>query len=158
MTYQEQYDSPLGMLTMTSKGESLTELRFSEKSLTTLTPIVPVLDATRRWLDSYFKGEKPDFTPQMAPFGTLFQRRVWTELLSIPYGQTVTYGDIARRIDCKSAQAVGCAVGRNPIAIIIPCHRVVGSNGSLTGYAYGLERKRQLIMSEQKILNYGKQS
>ena len=158
MTYQEQYDSPLGMLTMTSNGESLTELRFSEKSLTTLTPIVPVLDATRRWLDSYFKGEKPDFTPQMTPFGTLFQRRVWTELLSIPYGQTVTYGDIARRIDCKSAQAVGCAVGRNPIAIIIPCHRVVGSNGSLTGYAYGLERKRQLIMSEQKILNYGKQS
>ena len=158
MTYQEQYDSPLGMLTMTSNGESLTELRFSEKSLTTLTPIVPVLDATRRWLDSYFKGEKPDFTPQVTPFGTLFQRRVWTELLSIPYGQTVTYGDIARRIDCKSAQAVGCAVGRNPIAIIIPCHRVVGSNGSLTGYAYGLERKRQLIMSEQKILNYGKQS
>lgn len=155
MTYQEQYDSPLGMLTMTSNGESLTELRFSEKSLTTLTPIVPVLDATRRWLDSYFKGEKPDFTPQVTPFGTLFQRRVWTELLSIPYGQTVTYGDIARRIDCKSAQAVGCAVGRNPIAIIIPCHRVVGSNGSLTGYAYGLERKRQLIMLEQKTHNYG---
>lgn len=155
MTYQEQYDSPLGMLTMTSNGESLTELRFSEKSLTTLTPIVPVLDATRRWLDSYFKGEKPDFTPQVASFGTLFQRRVWTELLSIPYGQTVTYGDIARRIDCKSAQAVGCAVGRNPIAIIIPCHRVVGSNGSLTGYAYGLERKRQLIMLEQKTHNYG---
>ncbi len=155
MTYQEQYDSPLGMLTMTSNGESLTELRFSEKSLTTLTPIVPVLDATRRWLDSYFKGEKPDFTPQVTPFGTLFQRRVWTELLSIPYGQTVTYGDIARRIDCKSAQAVGCAVGRNPIAIIIPCHRVVGSNGSLTGYAYDLECKRQLIMLEQKTHNYG---
>ena len=155
MTYQEQYDSPLGLLTITSDGESLTELRFSEKSLTTLTPIVPVLDATRRWLDSYFKGEKPDFTPQVTPFGTLFQRRVWTELLSIPYGQTVTYGDIARRIDCKSSQAVGCAVGRNPIAIIIPCHRVVGSNGSLTGYAYGLERKRQLIMLEQKTHNYG---
>ena len=78
----------------------------------------------------------------------MFQQRVWRELLAIPYGLTVTYGDIARRINCKSAQAVGRAVGANPIAIIIPCHRVIGSDGSLTGYAYGLERKRQLLRFE----------
>ena len=149
MTYQAQYDSPFGMLTMTSDGESLTELRFSDTSVEVTPSTVSVLEETRCWLDCYFNGEEPDFTLQLAPFGTLFQRRVWSELLSIPYGQMVTYGDIARRIDCKSAQAVGGAVGRNPIAIIIPCHRVVGSDGSLTGYAYGLKRKRQLLNIEQ---------
>lgn len=149
MTYQTQYDSPLGMLTITCDGESLKELLFSDTAKATPTPTVPVLDETRHWLDCYFNGEKPDFTPQVAPFGTLFQRQVWSELMSIPYGQTVTYGDIARRINCKSAQAVGGAVSKNPIAIIIPCHRVVGSDGSLTGYAYGLELKRQLLMLEK---------
>ena len=149
MTCQAQYESPLGMLTMTSDGESLKELRFSDTPIGMMSPIVPVLEETRRWLDCYFNGEEPYFTPQVAPYGTLFQRRVWSELLSIPYGETVTYGDIARRIGCKSAQAVGGAVGRNPIAIIIPCHRVVGSDGSLTGYAYGLECKRQLLNIEQ---------
>ena len=149
MNIQAQYDSPFGMLTMASDGESLTELRFSEVPVKAATQTVPILEETRRWLDCYFNGDEPDFTLQLAPFGTLFQRRVWSELLSIPYGQMVTYGDIARRIDCKSAQAVGGAVGRNPIAIIIPCHRVVGSDGSLTGYAYGLERKRQLLNIEQ---------
>ena len=136
---------------MTCDGASLKELRFSDTPKATPTPTIPVLDETRQWLDCYFEGEKPDFTPQVAPFGTLFQRRVWSELMSIPYGQTVTYGDIARRINCKSAQAVGGAVGKNPIAIIIPCHRIVGSDGSLTGYAYGLERKRQLLMLEKSL-------
>lgn len=154
MTYQAQYDSPLGLLTMTSDGESLKELRFSDTPVEMVSPTISILEETRRWLDSYFNGEEPGFTPPLAPFGTLFQRRVWHELLSIPYGETVTYGDIARRINCDSAQAVGGAVGRNPIAIIIPCHRVVGSNGSLTGYAYGLERKRQLLLLEQKKFNY----
>lgn len=154
MTYQAQYDSPLGLLTMTSDGESLKELRFSDTPVEMVSPTISILEETRRWLDSYFNGEEPGFTPPLAPFGTLFQRRVWHELLSIPYGETVTYGDIARRINCDSAQAVGGAVGRNPIAIIIPCHRVVGSNGSLTGYAYGLERKRQLLLREQKKFNY----
>lgn len=154
MTYQAQYDSPLGLLTMTSDGESLKELRFSDTPVEMVSPTISILEETRRWLDSYFNGEEPGFTPPLAPFGTLFQRRVWHELLSIPYGETVTYGDIARRINCDSTQAVGGAVGRNPIAIIIPCHRVVGSNGSLTGYAYGLERKRQLLLREQKKFNY----
>ena len=152
MTYQAQYDSPLGLLTMTSDGESLKELRFSDTPVEMVSPTISILEETRRWLDSYFNGEEPGFTPPLAPFGTLFQRRVWHELLSIPYGETVTYGDIARRINCDSAQAVGGAVGRNPIAIIIPCHRVIGSDGSLTGYAYGLERKRQLLLREQKNL------
>jgi len=146
------------MLTMASDGESLTELRFSEVPVKAATQTVPILEETRRWLDSYFSGENPNFTLQVAPFGTQFQRRVWSELLSIPYGETVTYGDIARRIDCKSAQAVGSAVGRNPIAIIIPCHRVIGTDGSLTGYAYGIERKRRLLMLEQNAHQYGKQS
>ena len=162
MIYHTQYDSPLGLLTLTSDGMSLKELRFSdtpivetntnctnEHELIPTTPAVPVLEGTRRWLDSYFNGGEPDYTPLVAPFGTLFQRRVWFELMSVPYGETVTYGEVARRINCKSAQAVGGAVGRNPIAIIIPCHRVIGSDGSLTGYAYGLERKLQLLKLEK---------
>ena len=150
MTCRAIYHSPLGMLTITSDGESLKELRFSDTPIEEASPTVPILEETRRWLDSYFAGEEPDFRPQVAPSGAQFQRSVWRELLSIPYGQTVSYGDIARRIDCNSAQAVGGAVGANPIAIIIPCHRVVGSDGSLTGYAYGLERKRRLLMLEQQ--------
>jgi methylated-DNA-[protein]-cysteine S-methyltransferase len=150
MTYQAQYNSPLGLLTMTSDGESLKELYFSDRPVEVASPAISILEETRCWLNCYFNGEKPDFTPQVTPSGTLFQRQVWSELMSIPYGETVTYGDIARRINCKSAQAVGGAVGSNPIAIIIPCHRVIGSDGSLTGYAYGLERKRQLLLREQK--------
>lgn len=150
MTFLAQYDSPLGRLTMVGDGESLKELRFSDTPIERASHNVPVLEATRRWLDRYFGGEEPDFTPPVAPWGTLFQRRVWHELMSIPYGETVTYGDIARRVGCRSAQAVGGAVGRNPIALIIPCHRVVGADGSLTGYAYGLDRKRRLLTLERK--------
>ena len=149
MTYQAQYTSPLGLLTMTSDGESLKELYFSDRPVEVESPAISILEETRCWLNCYFNGEKPDFTPQVAPSGTLFQRQVWSELMSIPYGEMVTYGDIARRINCKSAQAVGGAVGSNPIAIIIPCHRVIGSDSSLTGYAYGLERKRLLLLREQ---------
>lgn len=152
MTYHAPYASPLGMLTITSDGKSLKELRFSDNPVEVVSPAIPILEETRRWLDSYFNGEEPAFTPQVAPFGTLFQRRVWLELMDIPYGETATYGDIAQRIGCKSAQAVGGAVGRNPIAIIIPCHRVVGADGTLTGYAYGLERKRQLLTLEKSLL------
>ena len=89
--------------------------------------------------------------PPLSLKGTPFQQRVWKELLTIPYGQTVTYGELARRIGCRSAHAVGGAVGRNPISIIVPCHRVVGTDGSLTGYAAGLDRKRALLELEQKI-------
>ena len=103
---------------------------------------------TRRWLDRYFSGTNPKTLPPLKPQGTAFQQKVWQELLKIPYGETTTYGTIARRLNCRSAQAIGQAVHRNPIAIIIPCHRVIGADGSLTGYASGLEIKLQLLKIE----------
>lgn len=159
MTYfTAHYDSPLGGMTMVSDGHTLTALCFDgtrrglrfadEKSATTK---LPVFDETRRWLDLYFAGEKPDFLPLLAPKGTAFQQQVWDILLTIPYGKTMSYGDVARRISpTMSAQAVGGAVGHNPIGIIIPCHRVIGADGSLTGYASGLDRKRWLLELEGK--------
>ena len=116
-----------------------------------------IFDQTRRWLDHYFAGQAPDFTPALLLRGNEFRRRVWDILLTIPYGHTMTYGDIARIIaqekgtKTMSAQSVGGAVGHNPISLIVPCHRVVGANGSLTGYAGGIERKRWLLEMEQGI-------
>ena len=152
------YDSPLGGMTMASDGIALIALKFVGTRFTfkfadgmPATTALPVFNETCRWLDLYFAGEKPDFIPSLAPKGTPFQRRVWDILLTIPYGKTVSYGDIARRISpTMSAQAVGGAVGRNPIGIIIPCHRVIGADGSLTGYGGGLERKRWMLEMEMK--------
>lgn len=107
-----------------------------------------MLDEARRWLDRYFDGGTPEGIPPLRLEGTPFQQRVWQELMHIPYGRTVSYGQLAERIGCRSAQAVGGAVGRNPVAIIVPCHRVVGADGTLTGFAYGLERKRWLLTHE----------
>lgn len=119
----------------------------AEKSL-------PIFDLTKKWLDEYFAGEAPDFTPPIA-FGEFsdFRKRVWKILLKIPYGKTATYGEIAKRIEAEtnkrvSAQAVGGAVGHNPISIIVPCHRVIGCNGDLTGYAGGLDKKVKLLRIE----------
>lgn len=145
MDYTSRYDSPLGPLALTFDGEVLTALRFLDGPVNLERLKHP---GTRRWLDLYFSGRKPDFTPFLAFRGTDFQRRVWQALLEIPYGETTTYSELAHRIGCRSAQAVGQAVGRNPIAIIVPCHRVVGSDGTLTGYAYGLEKKEQLLHLE----------
>lgn len=150
------YDSPLGGMTMFSDGIALTALKFDGTRLTLkfengtpATTKLSVFDETRRWLDLYFAGKKPGFTPSLAPKGTPFQQKVWDVLLTIPYGKTMSYGDVARRISpTMSAQAIGGAVGRNPIGIIIPCHRVIGANGSLTGYGGGLERKRRLLQLE----------
>ena len=159
MTYfTAHYDSPLGGMTMVSEGHALTALCFDgtrrglrfadEMSATTK---LPVFDETRRWLDLYFAGEKPDFFPSLAPKGTSFQQRVWDILLTIPYGKTMSYGDVARRIShTMSAQAIGGAVGHNPIGIIIPCHRVIGADGGLTGYGGGIERKRMLLEMESR--------
>ena len=108
----------------------------------------PVLDEAKKWLDVYFLGGVPDFRPPMNLKGTAFQLRVWDFLRSIPYGHTITYGRIAQELSCGSAQAIGQAVGHNPIAIIIPCHRVLGSDGSLTGYSGGIERKATLLKIE----------
>lgn len=146
-----QYHSPIGIITLVSDGSSLKELRLAQ-------PLIQdpsnkknfqVFEETCRWLDLYFSGIKPDFTPSLNPQGSLFQQIVWRELLAIPYGQTTTYGAIAKHINCRSAQAIGQAVHRNPIAIIIPCHRVIGADGSLTGYASGLNIKQQLLSIEK---------
>lgn len=106
-----------------------------------------------RWLDLYFAGKEPDFSPALNPTGTAFQMSVWAILQTIPFGETTTYGAIARRLEEEtkkrmSAQAVGGAVGRNPISILIPCHRVIGADGSLTGYAGGLDKKEYLLRTE----------
>lgn len=156
MDYIAHYNSPLGDITLASDGTSLVGLWFDGQrhfgsTLVTPTPVpaeLPAFDETRRWLDIYFSGREPDFFPTLLLRGTTFQRRVWDVLMTIPYGSTVTYGELARLLGIRSAQAVGGAVGRNPISIIVPCHRVVGSDGSLTGYAGGLQRKQFLLDNE----------
>lgn len=161
MTCTITYDSPLGKILVAANESGICGLWFENAKYyaATLAPdsifrTTPLLREAARWLDLYFAGEKPGFTPQLAPEGSDFRRRVWNILLSVPYGQTTTYKAIAERIARESgqarmsAQAVGGAVGHNPISIIIPCHRVVGSNGSLTGYAGGIERKIRLLELE----------
>lgn len=160
MLYTSHYASPLGGMTLVSDGTALVGLYFDGQKYaaegldaTRTQKNLPIFEEARRWLDVYFSGRKPDFTPPTAPAGTAFQQSVWEILRTIPYGQTVTYGAIARRIEqntgCRmSAQAVGGAVGRNSISILIPCHRVVGTNGSLTGYAGGIDKKERLLRWE----------
>ena len=161
MTYTQHYDSPLGGILLAADDVGLTGLWFDGQkyfarglSNERIAQETSVLAEAKRWLDIYFTGKKPDFTPPLHPIGSAFRRSVWEILLQIPYGQTTTYGEIARQLakkqglDRMSAQAVGGAVGHNPISIILPCHRVVGSNGSLTGYAGGVERKVALLTLE----------
>ena len=152
------YDSPLGGITLAGDGEALVGLWFDGQAHfgEGLSPDaearpLSVLDEARRWLDGYFGGIAPDFTPRLAPRGTAFRQAVWKALREIPFGQIATYAGIAARLGLSSAsaRAVGGAVGHNPISLIIPCHRVLGANGSLTGYAGGLERKRQLLRLER---------
>ena len=149
----------MGMIVLESDGEVLTRLRFVENSETQTKAIktiptipadtLPIFMEVRKWLDDYFAGKRPCNVPRLNPPGTEFQHRVWQSLFTIFYGQTKTYGEIARMVGCKSARAVGQVIGRNPIALIIPCHRVIGANGSLGGYAYGLDRKKQLLELEK---------
>lgn len=163
MDYTAQYNSPMGEMTMASDGEGLTGLwfegqRFFGATLTREHEVqedLPVFDMTRRWLEIFFEGKCPNFTPPLILQGSDFRLRVWRQLLQVPYGNTTTYGELARRLaeesDTRvSAQAVGGAVGHNPIALIVPCHRVVGSDGSLTGYEGGLERKMRLLALERQ--------
>ena len=161
MTFTQHYDSPLGGILLAADEIGLTGLWFdgqkyfarglsSEQEEREL----PVLLEAKRWLDIYFTGKEPDFLPPLHPNGSAFRRSVWEILLQIPYGRTTTYGEIARLLSEKrgltrmSAQAVGGAVGHNEISIIIPCHRVVGTNGSLTGYAGGVDKKVKLLELE----------
>lgn len=151
-----QCASPVGRLTLAGEGEALTGLWMEGQKYfgSGVHPAregeAPVFGEVRRWLERYFAGEDPGPTPLLAPEGTPFQRRVWELLRSIPWGETVTYGELARRLG-SSARAVGSAVGRNPISILIPCHRVLGADGGLTGYAGGVERKMWLLHNEKAV-------
>lgn len=147
------HESPVGPLTLHSNGTALTGLEF-ENPKYQLAPSPAgndrVLEAARRQLDQYFAGKVKRFDVPVAPRGTPFQQRVWAGLLNIAYGATKSYGQLAADIGKPNAQrAVGLANGRNPISIIIPCHRVIGANGSLTGYGGGMDRKRALLALEQ---------
>lgn len=156
MDYFTQYTSPIGRLLLVSDGTALTGLKMDGPAPRDALPgdQVPVLMKAAAWLDGYFRGEAPAISFPLAPEGTAFQRKVWEILLTIPYGKTRTYGDIAREMaallgrETMSAQAVGGAVGRNPIGIVIPCHRVLGAGDRLTGYAGGLDRKLWLLRHE----------
>lgn len=161
MEYIHKYMSPIGGITMASNGEKLIGLWFDGQKYFADTlgndyieEKLPIFEETCRWLDIYFNGKVPEFMPEISINTTSFRREVWKVLLSIPYGKTMTYGEIANKIADQrgikrmSAQAVGNAVGHNPISIIIPCHRVVGQNGKLTGYAGGLDKKLWLLNME----------
>lgn len=155
MHYTQTISSPLGNILLSADEVGLTGLWFDggryyaetlpEEHVERETPI---LMDTKRWLDVYFTGREPDFTPPLHPAGSPFRQAVWQLLLEIPYGQTTTYGALLG--DGASARAVGGAVGRNPISIIVPCHRVIGANGSLTGYAGGMDRKIRLLALERQ--------
>ena len=161
MEYRTEYASPLGAITLLAEDGALTALYFAGGKYSPAAPKgapaakgPPVLRDAVRWLDIYFRGRNPGFTPNLLIRGTPFRRAVCRIMLAIPYGETTTYGAIAERIAAErgiprmSAQAVGGAVGRNPISLIIPCHRVVGADGSLTGYGAGLDRKVKLLELE----------
>lgn len=161
MIYTSKYTSPLGGILLAADEVGLRGLWFDgQKYFARDLPDertereTPVLSEAKRWLDLYFGEQEPDFLPPLHPVGTPFRQAVWEILLRIPYGKTVTYGEISKQLAEKmglermSAQAVGGAVGHNKISIIIPCHRVVGSNGSLTGYAGGIDRKIKLLELE----------
>ncbi len=161
MEYKNKYKSPLGNILITANEYKLTGLWFEgqkyypsdlEKKL--YTKNAEIFGITKKWLDIYFSGNEPDFTPEILFKGTDFQISVWQRLLEIPYGKTVTYGEIAKSIASEkellhmSAQAVGGAVGHNKISLIVPCHRVLGRNNLLTGYAGGLDKKLALLKLE----------
>lgn len=159
MEYIFEYKSPIGIIIITSDETEITGLRFKGESETEVLSDnkykeTSAIKEGKKWLDLYFSGKNPGYIPAINATGTEFQKLVWEMLLEIPYGKTTTYGEIAgkiaeiKNVSRMSAQAVGGAVGKNPIAIIIPCHRVVGKNGKLTGYRYGMDKKISLLALE----------
>ena len=162
MQYTSRYRSPLGEMLLAADETGVTGLWFAGQKYFArhldkeqVEKEIPLFTTVKQWLDVYFAGSEPDLTVPLHFTGTAFQNEVWGMLCAIPYGQTTTYGEIAKQLAARrglphmSAQAVGGAVGHNPISILVPCHRVVGLGGSLTGYAGGLERKRCLLALEQ---------
>lgn len=163
MEYTHHYVSPLGGITLASDGEALTGLWFDGQKYFGSTlekgheeKNLPIFVMTEEWMDTYFDGKAPDFTPPLKMKTTPFRKAVWEIMLTIPFGKTMTYGEIADQIARQKgasgggyAQAVGNAVGHNAISLVIPCHRVVGTNGSLTGYAGGIEKKAWLLKMEK---------
>ena len=160
--FERMIQTPLGEIRLRSDGKSLTGLWFIGQvndakfnSDIEIKDDLPVFGQVESWLESYFSGKQASITIPLQPKGTIFQERVWKILQEISYGETMTYGEIAQRIAKEkgvatySAQAVGQAVGKNPISILIPCHRVLGKNGALTGYAGGVHRKEQLLHLER---------
>lgn len=162
MQYISHYQSPVGRILLAADSIGLTGLWFEGQKYFALhldreqeEKDIPVLEQSKNWLDIYFQGKEPDFSIPLHFTGTDFQNKVWEILCSIPYGQTTTYGQIAKQLSARkslphmSARAVGGAVGHNKISIIVPCHRVVGADGSLRGYAGGVDRKIKLLDLEK---------
>ena len=166
MDYIYNYKSPLGEITLASDGLSLTGLWFNKQKYFAYSldenyevKYLPIFDETIKWLDIYFNGKNPDFVPKIKMKSSDFRKSVWEILITIPYGQTMTYGEIAKIIAKQkglsrmSAQAIGNAVGHNSISLIIPCHRVIGTNGNLAGYAGGIDKKIKLLTLEKVDLS-----
>ena len=162
MQYTSHYRSPIGNILLAADEIGLTGLWFEGQKYFALyldkeheEKEIPIFEKVKKWLDIYFAGKEPDFTVPLHFTGTDFQNEVWEILCTIPYGRTMTYGEIAKQIAAKkglprmSAQAVGGAVGHNEISVIVPCHRVVGANGSLAGYAGGIDKKIKLLQLEK---------
>ena len=158
MNYTCKYNSPIGEINLASDGQNLIGLWLKGQNMPTeemeCKEDLEVFIKTRKWLDEYFKGIEPTQNIPLKLEGTKFRKEVWDILLKIPYGKTITYGDIAKELAKRkgikkmSAQAIGGAVGHNPISIIVPCHRVIGANGKLTGYAGGIDLKEKLLKIE----------
>ncbi len=159
MIYTYTYNSPLGTILLQAEDEQLTVAGFTEEQTASANEAAssPVLQKTILQLDEYFAGTRQQFDLPLNPAGTAFQQKVWQQLVQIPFGETITYLHMAKRLgNVKSIRAAASANGKNPLAIIIPCHRVVGADGKLTGYAGGLHRKQWLLEHEAKMA--GKQS
>ena len=167
MQYTSHYCSPIGNILLAADEVGLTGLWFEGQKYFALyldkeheEKEIPIFEKAKEWLDIYFAGKEPDFTVPLHFTGTDFQNEVWEILCAIPYGRTMTYGEIAKQVASKkglprmSAQAVGGAVGRNGISVIVPCHRVVGANGSLTGYAGGIDKKIKLLQLEKADMSF----
>ena len=169
MYYSTTYNSPLGVITLGSDGTNLVGLwnegqKYHGASIPDAMAEkdgLPIFDSTKKWLDNYFASKKPSISELLlSPIGTEFRQKVWQVLREIPYGEVITYGDIAQKIAkdkgnaASLSRAVGGAVGHNPISIIIPCHRVIGANGKLTGYAGGLDKKQFLLKLEDAHVKF----